>query len=358
MTHTKIFSIAFALLLLLLFLPGSIRAQEQTEEAVDPQVELVKAIIKQVRTDIRQFKESKGKEDDPQHPARRWAPVLWQYYQAHPDSDDGTRAASEALHLFAQTGNQEETLSRARSIPSQDRAWKNITSDLYFSLRGKRLASFIDLSQSVFSETTDTEVRAAVGRVLAEAYMTDGANQKARAVFEKILEDSPESDMAKLARGFLHELDNLNAGQPAPVFEAQTTNGTAIDLKELKGKVVLLDFWASWCEPCIPEIPRLKKFYKKYSKKGLVILGISADTNRQALDEMVADKKIPWLQVYDDKGVEAPVMRLYNIMGIPAYYLVDREGVILARSDYTRRGEPNLRDKKILENLIKKALKN
>jgi len=128
----------------------------------------------------------------------------------------------------------------------------------------------------------------------------------------------------------------LAVGKPATVFKAKTTDGTAIDFPaSFKGKVVLLDFWATWCGPCIGELPHLTAAYQKFHGKGFEVLGISLDRpgDDKKLANFTKEKNMPWPQVFDGKYWQAEVAQLYGVRSIPTAYLVDGDtGLVIANS--------------------------
>ena len=144
---------------------------------------------------------------------------------------------------------------------------------------------------------------------------------------------------------------DLSPGKPAPAFTAKRTDGKPVQFPaDYKGKVVLVDFWATWCGPCVAELPNVVKAYEKYHDQGLEVLGISLDREEweQKLADFTQKKGMPWPQVYDGKYWSAAVAKLYGINSIPHMILVDGDsGVILA--DKTIRGE-------LLAPAIEKAL--
>lgn len=119
-------------------------------------------------------------------------------------------------------------------------------------------------------------------------------------------------------------------GQAAYEVALPSVSGDTIRLSSLKGKVVLLDFWASWCIPCRISNKKLHKLYPKYKDKGFEILSISIDDNDKEWKKAVAKDKINWLKVIDKGGWEAPTATKYGIEAIPASFLIDKSGRIIA----------------------------
>lgn len=121
-------------------------------------------------------------------------------------------------------------------------------------------------------------------------------------------------------------------GQPAPEISLESPEGKEIALSSFKGKIVLIDFWASWCGPCRKEMPNVVKAYAKFKNKGFEIFGVSLDQDKARWIEAIEKDKITWPQVSDLKQWQSSVVRQYNIQGIPYTVLLDREGNILAKN--------------------------
>lgn len=106
-------------------------------------------------------------------------------------------------------------------------------------------------------------------------------------------------------------------------------DGREIDWDSYRGKVVLVDFWATWCDPCLAEVPNILENYKKYHDKGFDVVGICLDDNRQDPEKFIAQAKIPWPSLFDDSGMNNPMAVKYGITGIPTAILVDQQGKVV-----------------------------
>lgn len=115
-------------------------------------------------------------------------------------------------------------------------------------------------------------------------------------------------------------------GQEAPDFELATPEGKRIKLSDLRGKYVLVDFWASWCGPCRKEIPNIKKVYSDFKDKGLQVVGVSIDRSEKPWRKALEEEQMEYLQLLDSENITS---KLYNYNGIPFIILISPEGIIL-----------------------------
>jgi peroxiredoxin len=124
----------------------------------------------------------------------------------------------------------------------------------------------------------------------------------------------------------------LAIGKEIPDIALPNPDGAVRRLSELRGKVVLVDFWAGWCGPCRRENPNLVAAYKKYKDKGFEIYGVSLDKSRDQWLKAIEQDNMSWTQVSDLKYWQSDVARQFNITGIPANFLIDQNGVIIAKN--------------------------
>ncbi len=145
---------------------------------------------------------------------------------------------------------------------------------------------------------------------------------RARTLARDILDTpAPESVKADV-RGYLNGLGTL--GKPLNL-KFTAIDGRDVDLSKMKGKVVLIDFWATWCAPCVAGLPGLKNTYEKFHRQGFEIVGISCDTDKDRLKHLIKEKALPWPQYFDGERAKKYTVQ-FGIIGYPTMWLVDKQG--------------------------------
>jgi peroxiredoxin len=142
---------------------------------------------------------------------------------------------------------------------------------------------------------------------------------------DEILEQASQQAASKKIRKGLVE------GAKFPDFSEKDLDGKPLSVANYKGKVVLVDFWATWCGPCVAELPNVLKAYEAHHKDGFEIIGISLDQDETKLKNFIKDKNMSWQQYFDGKGWANKLAAKYGVQSIPATYLLDGEGKIIGQ---------------------------
>jgi len=170
------------------------------------------------------------------------------------------------------------------------------------------------------------EVRDALKTTIPKSeYYIGFRDQVGRMEQQAVAMKAQEEQMARL--------DNLiPIGSEAPDFSQPTPEGKTLSLSSLRGKVVLIDFWASWCKPCRMENPNVKRVYEQYKSKGFEIIGVSLDREKGAWTGAIAQDGLPWKHVSDLGFWNNAAAQQYGVSSIPYTVLVDREGKVLGKN--------------------------
>ncbi|HTY48626.1 MAG TPA: TlpA disulfide reductase family protein [Steroidobacteraceae bacterium] len=131
----------------------------------------------------------------------------------------------------------------------------------------------------------------------------------------------------------------MAADAPAPVFNLPARDGTIVDLAKLRGQVVMINFWASWCGPCRQEMPLLEKIYEQYHKFGFTLLGVNVEPDSAAAAGFLKQTPVTFPILFDTKSL---VSNLYNVSGMPSSAFIDRQGNLRLLHEGYKPGDENL----------------
>ena len=163
---------------------------------------------------------------------------------------------------------------------------------------------------------------------LMRQYLTP---EEIKSYFEGFDKDVKETKSGKKIKTALDSMSAIVIGKPAPNFSAPSPEGKTISLKESLGKVTIIDFWASWCGPCRAENPNVVALYNEFHPQGLNIIGVSLDKDAAKWKEAIAKDGLIWPHVSNLKFWEDPIAKQYNVQSIPATFILDEKGNIVAK---------------------------
>lgn len=177
-----------------------------------------------------------------------------------------------------------------------------------------------------FPNSPDT-AEALLQLAIAEEFA--GQEDKAKQWYGRIVSEFPDALAAKKAKGAMTRLESV--GKPIQLA-GQGHSGGTVDLAKMRGRVVLVHYWATWCEPCVQDLGKIKELFAKYGKDGFMPVGICLDTNKTEADRFLASNRLPWPQIYETGSLDGRLANEMGILTLPTMLLIDKQGRVVNRA--------------------------
>lgn len=222
--------------------------------------------------------------------------------------------------LFNKLRSLNTLLSNPEISPSQKDEYQKEMGDLFKKVNDERVNFIRTNPSSIYS-----------AYLLASECSTFG-KEVSQSLFDGLSESNKNSSWGKNVNAYLTLGKEFAIGDRYIDFEQTNTEGKKIKISDYDGKVILLEFWASWCAPCRKENPELVKTYMMYREKGFEVLGISLDNVKESWIKAIEKDGLVWENVSDLNGYSNPICLVYNVGAIPDNFLIDQSGIIVARN--------------------------
>lgn len=205
------------------------------------------------------------------------------------------------------------------------------------SVQGKKVAKRTDnvnyQLEYINANVSDSKLKEFLTNNLVYGYVESNGVTGAEGFIAEYKKNVQDPELIKAFDGICTKWSKITVGQPSPEFQGENMEGKVVTLKDLKGKYVYIDIWATWCGPCRAEIPHLKKLEEKYHGKDIEFVSLSCDQDKDAWKKMVEKDQLKGVQLHI--GNKSSFMDDYLVLGIPRFILLDKDGKIIS-SDMSR----------------------
>ncbi|MEQ9096620.1 MAG: TlpA disulfide reductase family protein [Phycisphaerales bacterium] len=268
---------------------------------------------------------------------RKQAELIGELYRSHPAHDRLVELMPVRWNALMGMGEAERVLEESKALAGKTDSKALKAEALFAHANAVARTTQYDPAQvgeaaELFAAVAPEDPRNATLMMMTTYYQTD--SDKVEQTYRTLAADFPETREGKQAAAKVYQLDQI--GKPFELSFEEATSGEPIDMSKLRGKVVVVDFWATWCGPCIAEMPHMKKLYAAYKDKGVEFIGVSLDQPRNEEDpskdglvklrNWVKDNNVTWPQYYQGNGWSSEFSSGWKVRSIPCVFLVDQQG--------------------------------
>lgn len=236
----------------------------------------------------------------------------------------------------------------ARNFPDSDDLWSSRFARYDALISMGKIGQAYEEWKKATEEVSEVHLQPIFqsGMLIADAFILELDKESAKKVYdsleEKLTSFAPEiNGVLKEYRGGLSWV-----GKKPPALEGRDMKGNPVKLEDYKGKVVFIDFWATWCPPCMAALPELEELYAQYHEQGFEVVGISLDQEVKALKDFLDKRELPWRTIYDGYFT-GPNTSSYNVQSIPSVFVINKDGLIV------RKGKPFVGYEPMIRHLLK-----
>jgi peroxiredoxin len=223
----------------------------------------------------------------------------------------------------------DQALAKAADPKGESAVFGRLLRARLLAAEGKGGASESEL-KSVIDSGGDPEGVGHAYETLATTYAEQGRVDELERLADSAAKSGLPQELASMLRRMVTGA-GIVVGKPAPDFTLTDTAGVVRRLADYRGKVLLVDFWATWCPPCVREMPNVKAGYDAYHARGFELIGVTLDEEREPFDRFVEAKALPWPQAFEGKGWGGDLVRVFGVTRVPASFLIGPDGNLIAK---------------------------